>query len=34
MENGAIVEDDIPDVILNNPKNKRTREFLARFMEH
>lgn len=34
MENGVIVEDDIPDVIFNDPKNKRTREFLSRFMEH
>ncbi len=34
MENGVIVEDDIPDIIFNNPKNKRTREFLSRFMEH
>ena len=34
MENGVIVEEDIPNVIFNNPKNKRTREFLSRFMEH
>ena len=34
MENGVIVEEDTPDVIFNNPKNKRTREFLSRFMEH
>lgn len=34
MEKGVIVEDDTPQVIFNNPKNKRTREFLSRFMEH
>lgn len=33
MEKGVIVEDDAPQVIFNNPKNKRTREFLSRFME-
>jgi putative lysine transport system ATP-binding protein len=33
MEKGVIVEDNIPEVIFNNPKNKRTREFLTRFME-
>ena len=33
MEKGVIVEDDTPDIIFNNPKNKRTREFLSRFME-
>jgi len=34
MENGVIVEEDTPEVIFNNPKNERTREFLSRFMEH
>lgn len=33
MEKGVIVEDDTPQIIFNNPKNKRTREFLSRFME-
>lgn len=33
MENGVIVEEDTPEVIFNNPKNQRTREFLSRFME-
>ncbi|MFW2491346.1 amino acid ABC transporter ATP-binding protein [Clostridium chromiireducens] len=34
MEKGVIVEDDTPKVIFNNPKNKRTREFLSRFMDN
>lgn len=33
MENGIIVENDIPEVIFNNTKNLRTREFLKRFMD-
>lgn len=33
MEKGVIVEDDTPQVIFNNPKHTRTREFLSRFME-
>lgn len=33
MEKGVIVEEDEPNVIFNNPKNKRTREFLSRFMK-
>lgn len=33
MEKGVIVEDDTPQIIFNDPKNKRTREFLSRFME-
>lgn len=33
MEKGVIVEDDTPQVIFYNPQNKRTREFLSRFME-
>lgn len=34
MKDGIIVEDDIPDIIFNNPRNKDTREFLSRFMEN
>lgn len=34
MEKGVIVEDDTPEVIFNNPKHTRTREFLTRFMEN
>ena len=33
MENGVIVENDIPEIIFNNPSNPRTREFLKRFMD-
>lgn len=33
MENGVIVENDIPEIIFNNPSNTRTREFLKRFMD-
>lgn len=32
MDNGYIVEDDIPQNLFTNPKNPRTREFLSRFM--
>ncbi len=32
MDQGVIAEYDTPDVIFNNPKNPRTQEFLARFM--
>lgn len=31
MDNGVIAEDDKPEVIFNNPKNPRTKEFLSRF---
>jgi len=34
MEQGVIVEEDVPQVIFNNPKNKRTQEFLKRFMNN
>ena len=34
MEDGVIVENDVPEVIFHNPKNTRTREFLKRFMEN
>ncbi len=32
MDGGIIAEDDTPEVVFNNPKNARTREFLSRFM--
>lgn len=34
MDNGVIVEDDVPDVIFNNPSNERTRSFLKRVLEN
>ncbi|MEN6326119.1 MAG: amino acid ABC transporter ATP-binding protein [Syntrophomonas sp.] len=34
MDSGVIVEDDIPDVVFNNPSNERTRIFLKRILEH
>ncbi len=33
MDNGVIVEDDVPSVIFNNPSNERTRVFLKRVLE-
>jgi putative lysine transport system ATP-binding protein len=33
MDAGLIVEDDVPEVIVNNPGNERTREFLKRILE-
>ena len=33
MDSGVIVEDDVPEVIFNNPKNERTRTFLKRILE-
>lgn len=33
MDKGNIIEDDIPDVIFNHPKNARTKEFLYRVIE-
>lgn len=33
MDKGVIAEEDTPEVIFNNPKNPRTKEFLARFMQ-
>lgn len=33
MDKGVIVEDDTPDVIFNNPKHERTKEFLKRALE-
>lgn len=32
MDEGIIIEESIPDVIFNNPKNDRTKEFLARIL--
>ena len=32
MDEGVIVEDDVPDVIFNNPSQQRTREFLRRVL--
>lgn len=34
MDEGVIVEDDVPDVIFNNPRNERTRTFLKRILEN
>ena len=31
MDQGIIAEDDVPEVIFNNPANPRTREFLKRY---
>ncbi len=33
MDHGVIAEDDIPEVIFNNPKNERTRIFLKRILD-
>ena len=32
MDEGVIVEDDVPEVIFNHPKNARTRAFLTRIL--
>ena len=32
MDQGVIVEDDIPEVIFGSPKHKRTKEFLSRML--
>lgn len=34
MDSGVIVEDDVPEVIFNNPKHERTRTFLRRILEN
>lgn len=34
MDNGIIVEDDVPNVIFNNPSNERTRSFLKRVLDN
>ena len=33
MDEGVIVEDDVPEVIFNNPRNERTRTFLKRILD-
>ncbi|HPF45206.1 MAG TPA: amino acid ABC transporter ATP-binding protein [Syntrophomonadaceae bacterium] len=33
MDSGVIVEDDVPEVIFNNPRNERTRVFLKRILD-
>ncbi len=33
MDKGVIEEDNIPEIIFNNPKKERTREFLSRVLE-
>lgn len=33
MDSGVIVEDNVPEVIFNNPSNERTRTFLKRILE-
>lgn len=33
MDAGVIVEDEVPEVIFNNPSNERTREFLRRILD-
>jgi len=33
MDAGVIVEEDVPEVIFNNPSNERTREFLRRILD-
>lgn len=32
MENGLIVEDGVPEEVIGNPKNPRTKEFLSNFL--
>lgn len=34
MENGEIIEQNTPDIIFNNPSNKRTKEFMKRFLQN
>ncbi|ABI68369.1 amino acid ABC transporter ATP-binding protein [Syntrophomonas wolfei] len=34
MDSGVIAEDDVPDVVFNNPSNERTRTFLKRILEN
>ena len=34
MDSGVIVEDDLPDIVFNNPANERTRTFLKRILEN
>ena len=32
VDEGKIVEDDIPDKVFNSPTNERTKEFLAKVL--
>jgi len=32
MDEGVVAEEDVPEIIFSTPKNKRTSEFLTRFM--
>lgn len=32
MDQGVIVEDDVPEIIFDNPKHQRTKEFLSRML--
>lgn len=34
MDEGIIVEEDVPEVIFNNPKNERTKTFLKRILDN
>jgi len=34
MDHGVIAEDDVPEVIFNNPNNERTRIFLKRILDN
>lgn len=34
MDDGVIVEDDVPEVIFNSPKHERTRAFLRRVLQN
>lgn len=34
MEDGKIIEDDVPDSFFDNPKNERTRNFLSKILVH
>lgn len=33
MDSGVIVEDDVPEIIFNSPRNERTRVFLKRILD-
>ncbi|MCD7864888.1 MAG: amino acid ABC transporter ATP-binding protein [Clostridiales bacterium] len=33
MDNGYIVEDEVPELLFTSPKNERTKEFLSRYIE-
>ena len=34
MDEGRIVEEAIPDIFFNNPKNERTKLFLSQILSH